>query len=521
MSSVQLQTFLSVAQQADQNASIKVSGSSVKDTGALGTFFTKAEVHRESMRSFVNALQEQYGSQIAKMASSFLPKIEDGQPLKAHMVKDLINLADGEMARIAQHNIESVDKFISGSDPAHSLDSAVKALCDEKRIPEDKRGALKERVKESLLRNLDSGSLNKELRDLEALQKGVSWGWSALVGGENAVLASLLSLPACADSPFEDVERLAHSGLGAGIDRTLDISEALCSVAWALPAMRAAQPEGTLTPETVWQCTFNEPLPSEVKNGAVSLGKAMQDRLESVTRDLETRHHINKGAVLSATAYMSLEAVKNMLDLQQPVDLRSIPNIKNLISNIGNRAKAVQCLERDLQRLGIAPKGDELERLGLTTWPSPVFTFHYPDEHSARVTVGRETDFPFTDAADRGQYLGGNSSSLSRNLADQCRALCGEGASEAQVTNTMLCLGQSVLIPLRHTAALAGANFNEHSNVSVELSKMPDGSIHAKLSSPDELASHDGKFAMSIEIKPDGEMSVSEFSVIPPPPAGV
>jgi hypothetical protein len=54
-----------------------------------------------------------------------------------------------------------------------------------------------------------------------------------------------------------------------------------------LPAMRQAQPGGPLTPETVWQQTFNEPLPAALAAHPENFGRAASERVMRFTADVD------------------------------------------------------------------------------------------------------------------------------------------------------------------------------------------------------------------------------------------
>jgi hypothetical protein len=54
-----------------------------------------------------------------------------------------------------------------------------------------------------------------------------------------------------------------------------------------LPAMRQAQPGGPLTPETVWQQTFNEPLPTALAAHPENFGRAASERVMRFKADVD------------------------------------------------------------------------------------------------------------------------------------------------------------------------------------------------------------------------------------------
>ncbi|MDR1947271.1 MAG: hypothetical protein LBQ51_08935, partial [Desulfovibrio sp.] len=112
---VTVKSFVDAARHAAPDTTLKFSDNEVTQTGAIGTAFTWASTHRESMARFINALRAKYGDSIAKTASAMLRgPMAEGKPLKAYMVTAMVRIAEGEQALA---RTRAVENFIRGDDP--------------------------------------------------------------------------------------------------------------------------------------------------------------------------------------------------------------------------------------------------------------------------------------------------------------------------------------------------------------------------------------------------------------------
>ena len=264
---INLNSFVQAAQQANADTTLKISGDGVRQTGSVGSFFTLASTHRESMAGFIGALRSQYGDSIANVASSMLQgSMTAGKPLKAYMVTDLLKLAQSEQTRY------QVDAFIRGADPGHNLDSALDGLCARharEGISPENREILKQQAA-GILR----GHAFDQTVSPESLTRDISegsWGISEIAG----ILRSRNPQYANQPGTTEDKIQLCRL-LGCCPDA---INLALRQ----LTAMRAVQPQRPLSPQTVWRAVFDEPLPEALAANPAGLGQAAREKINAAT----------------------------------------------------------------------------------------------------------------------------------------------------------------------------------------------------------------------------------------------
>ena len=472
-----------------------------------GGFFTSQAARRQAIEAFVAALRKEYGNHVADMIQNTVVSgmLESGKPLTARLVKDLIHLAEAEKTRVNAHNFKVVEDFLSGRNPEKSLDRAVDALCAKNGIsaPEDK-AEIRERVRAHLAAKADLGGFHPNILTSDALLTGIGKGSSVHTG-----FTMCKSLAVSSGSlPGRLPDRLHLTDLGLGGQSAVAFERCVPK----LDLMRQLQPEGDLRLETVHRALFGEDPPAGLSGDKLLQAietrceKDMSDLLGSVGREREP-------SVLLTAMWAPWETIASLMERPRTLTLDDVPGFRTYFQSRHTRSEAEHGLRVDPNRLG------ETQRQDL---PPPTFTFQLDDGQGGlrteSVQVGNRTDFPFTDEDDKTAYLGGNDSSLARRLEALCGEICGPDATEAQALSVMRCLGQSALIPLKLVSGLAGTGFDEHSNVSVSLSRLPDGTIRADFSSPAEQEFRDsmGHFSMSLHIARDGTMTVTEFQITPP-----
>jgi hypothetical protein len=75
---------------------------------------------------------------------------------------------------------------------------------------------------------------------------------------------------------------------------------------------------------------------------------------------------------------------------------------------------------------------------------------------------------------------------------------------------------QGPLIAAKYASVLSGAKINEHLALNVNLSRLPDGSIQANLSSPEDARDARGHVGISLSIDKNGEIDLKEYEITPP-----
>jgi len=504
MSLVTLNEFSRLAGQvaaSDQDTTfLKVSDGQLSETGRLGNFFTSQAARREVIETFVNALRSEYGAHTANMINNtVISALKDvDKPLSARLVKDLIALAETEKARVNTYNKEVVESFLSGEDPEKTLDKAIGNFCANfcprgGAISLDDRAMIRERVQNFLLGKADQGGFHSAILTADALMKNVANGYSMYTGFSPTHKSAIMS--SHPPGTMEDRLRLADMGLGENIAFTRAVAE--------LNAMREIQPEGDLSPETVYRALFKENPPQDLGG---KIPEAIERRCEKDLNDLLGRTGVSEGCIKSLAVRMPWEKLASLAAHPNAVTLGDVSD-----SVMGSLKGVKQDSETVVRQLRTDP-----QRVGAGL-PPPTFTFLLDDGQGGTKTesiqVGRGTDFSFANEADKQAYRSGKDNSLADRLEALSRKVC---ATPDQVTRTMFCLSQGPLIPLRYVAGLAGTAFNEHSHRNVQLSRQPDGTIRADFSSSSEVRDAVGHFRMSLTIDKNGQMNLTEFELAPP-----
>lgn len=260
-------------------------------------------------------------------------------------------------------------------------------------------------------------------------------------------------------------EQLAiHGGMGMGALATQRLAE-----------MRALQPEGLLTSETIWQGCFHEPLPDELKN--VTCRKfcdAAFGRLAEMFQQMKP-DYVGAAAegMTSLASGISLE--KALESLRGPTvlttgDFVNVP-VLTPVQNLGSMEEVEASLATDLPRRGTfnALPGYE-----------PVISFG--DAGGAVETVRIQDTTGMTEE-DKAAYKGGHPSSMSHRLADWARRLCGD--NEAQARQVILSMGQSGAFLVRSNSAMVGYFEIEHSPLDIDVRRQADGSVTMRFFKPE------------------------------------
>jgi hypothetical protein len=281
------------------------------------------------MAAFVSALKSEYGDNVAQMASSRLQgPFTEGKPLTAYMVKQVTAEARTAAAGVFLSGVD-----FNGNKVEHSLDAALNAhfsrldanVNPEAFSPEQKDAldALKSNIAQDLLSGRKTFNSAQEIftNVKNGALGGVDLYWLAASGPE----ASLSQPPGA----LADKARLC---LLLRPDNNIGDSNVSLAV-WRLGQMRAEQPEGPLTPATIWKACFNEALPPEASAGPGALVKAMNEKVQAMQESHiaglpphsgDKNHIPYKDCVSNAMSmlpFAALEAARQGSDIDGPIAL--------------------------------------------------------------------------------------------------------------------------------------------------------------------------------------------------------
>ncbi|MDR1110995.1 MAG: hypothetical protein LBP92_09960 [Deltaproteobacteria bacterium] len=516
MSSITMNDFSRLVGQtatADGEATfLKVSDGKLSQTGSVGNFFTTQSTRRETIDAFVGALRSEYGDNIANMINNTaISALRDsGKPLSARMVQDLNSLAQIEQNKLGAHNQEVVKAFLSAKGPENTFDVAMGQLLDNYAVASAQdRDSLREKVHDFLLSKANLNAFHAKPLTAADLQRAFDRVAPEFTG---ITLAHKSGLVKGLPGSLMDRMRLADMGLSRADDNNCTIERAF----GALDIMRQIQPEGEITPETVYRALFKEAPPDGLEGN--NLVEAIETRYVQDMEALLARAGKGDKDVTKAKAslinqwstWIPSERLDSLVEHPDTVTAKDVAGFAAQSWSGRSLASAKSAVTKDCCRNGITTPGQ----------PAPTFSFQLPDgkggTKTESVKIGKGPDFTFANDADKAKYLKGEKNTLSDHLVELAEKFCGPDCTEEQLTNVLLCMGQATLLPLRHAVGLAGVVFDEHASVSVSFSRQPNGVVQANFSSPSEIRDTKGSFSMSLSIGKDGNIAITEFEIAPP-----
>ena len=258
MANVSFESFRQAATQAAQagnlDSTVKVSGDAARTVGHT----TWQSTNREAMVAFREALRAKYGDGAARIALEALnADYKAGKPLTARTVLQATDTAQRAGQAMFASGLKMDGSQIVGVDgqKPRTLDGAIDALLEKRArlrgasLTDDQRHMLKAEVMNHLLRAMPDASPEDMFQEIA---KG------NLV---NDACAFLQSLPDGSPGTPEDKLHVffLQGGKSGGLPITLRDG---------IGAMRGLQPNGPITPATLWQASFGEALPASLANAS-------------------------------------------------------------------------------------------------------------------------------------------------------------------------------------------------------------------------------------------------------------
>lgn len=257
--------------------------------------------------------------------------------------------------------------------------------------------------------------------------------------------------------------RYDHSGMGC-----------VSLMAQRLGEMRALQPQGPLTRETVWQGCFGEALPSaERESDLEQFNRALFDRLSQVFSEAKPGDlTAPMTGMTSLASGVSLE--KAVASLRGPValNLADFVNRPALTppSKLGSLQEVEESLAKDIRR-----RGTHSALEGYT----PVVTFGVPGQAAATVNLRNTAGMTEQELAD---YNAGRPSSVSAELARRAVELC--NGNDVQARQVILSMGQSGAFLVRSNSHFTGIFESEHSPLDVDVRREANGNVTMRFHKP-------------------------------------
>ena len=243
-----------------------------------------------------------------------------------------------------------------------------------------------------------------------------------------------------------------------------------------LSSLREMQPDGLLSRETLWQGCFNEPMPANLQdvsyrdfNDAIfnHLSKLFTDaRPGSPTAATDGMLTLASGFTLAKT----LASLRGHVALSL-ADFANLPTLTQL-SELGTLKEVETSLAKDIKR-----RGTHNSLPGYT----PTISFTAPGGDTSTVRIQDTTGM---NDEDKASYDAGKPSSITRNLVQQARQLCGD--NEVQARQVILSMGQSGALLVRSSSPATGIAESEHSPLDIDIRREENGNITMRFHKPDQ-----------------------------------
>lgn len=383
------------------------------------------------------------------------------------------------------------DYILSGIDPQQTRDAALDACATHLGVDgelRDQLGQLMDRVLAEESAAGRQGTPADLFRDLSTAGQ-TSLQCFAFACGKpglgDATLRDAMSL-----TPRQSIGEMAtlapQLNVGGGI--------ALIMVAMRhMDEMRARQPQGPLSRETLWQGCFQEPMPQDLAaRSQRDFNSAMYEKLLGMFRARSENPAAPFNGMLLLSAGVRLEKALEATSATASFELKdfAFPPSLTPLARLGDMAEVEREVSIDLFR-----RGTQHALPGYR----PTISFGgtgIPAEAAATVHI---QDVAYMTAEDRNDFEHGRPSTMSHNLAIRAQLLC--GGNDAQARQVLLSMGQSGAFLLRTLSNQTGVLLDEHSPLDIDIRREASGDVTMRYHTPPQ-SPLDADFTYTVT--PDG-----------------
>lgn len=383
------------------------------------------------------------------------------------------------------------DYILSGIDPQQTRDAALDACATHLGVDgelRDQLGQLMDRVLEEESAAGRQGTPADFFRDLSTAGQ-TSLQCFAFACGKpglgDATLRDAMSL-----TPRQSIGEMAtlapQLNVGGGI--------ALIMVAMRhMDEMRARQPQGPLSRETLWQGCFQEAMPQDLAaRSQRDFNSAMYEKLLGMFRARSENPAAPFNGMLLLSAGVRLEKALEATSATASFELKdfAFPPSLTPLARLGDMAEVEKEVSIDLFR-----RGTQHALPGYR----PTISFGgtgIPAEAAATVHI---QDVAYMTAEDRNDFEHGRPSTMSHNLAIRAQLLC--GGNDAQARQVLLSMGQSGAFLLRTLSNQTGVLLDEHSPLDIDIRREASGDVTMRYHTPPQ-SPLDADFTYTVT--PDG-----------------
>ena len=257
--------------------------------------------------------------------------------------------------------------------------------------------------------------------------------------------------------------------------------------------MRARQPQGPLSRETLWQGCFQEPMPQDLAaRSQRDFNSAMYEKLLGMFRARSENPAAPFNGMLLLSAGVRLEKALEATSATASFELKdfAFPPSLTPLARLGDMAEVEREVSIDLFR-----RGTQHALPGYR----PTISFGgtgIPAEAAATVHI---QDVAYMTAEDRNDFEHGRPSTMSHNLAIRAQLLC--GGNDAQARQVLLSMGQSGAFLLRTLSNQTGVLLDEHSPLDIDIRREASGDVTMRYHTPPQ-SPLDADFTYTVT--PDG-----------------
>lgn len=258
--------------------------------------------------------------------------------------------------------------------------------------------------------------------------------------------------------------------------------------------MRAQQPQGPLSRETLWQGCFQEPMPQDLAaKSQRDFNSAMYEKLLGMFQARTEDPAAPFTGMLLLGAGVRLEKALEAVSDAAGFDLKdfAFPPSLTPLARLGDMAKVEREMALDLQR-----RGTQNALPGYR----PTISFGgvgIPAEAEATVHI---QDIAYMTDEDKNDFEHGRPSTMSHNLAIRAQLLCGN--NDAQARQVLLSMGQSGAFLVRTLSNRTGVLQDEHSPLDIDIRREANGDVTMRYHTPPQ-SPLDADFTYTVT--PDGQ----------------
>lgn len=306
--------------------------------------------------------------------------------------------------------------------------------------------------------------------------------------------------PGLRDATLRDVMNLAPRqsvGEMASLASQLNLGGGIALIMVAMQhmdEMRAQQPQGPLSRETLWQGCFQEPMPQDLAaKSQRDFNSAMYEKLLGMFQARTEDPAASFTGMLLLSAGASLEKALEAVEGGARFDLNdfAFPPRLTPLALLDDMAHVEKEMAIDLNR-----RGTQNALPGYR----PTISFGgvgIPAEAEGTVHI---QDIAYMTDEDKNDFEHGRPSTMSHNLAIRARLLCDD--NDVQARQVLLSMGQSGVFLVRTLSNRTGVQLDEHSPMDLDIRREANGDVTMRYHTPPQ-SPLDADFTYTVT--PDGQ----------------